>query len=155
MTLRIDQVDWSSTNDQQDVAQMMGVYHADTFGAGAPMNPTTAIKAVADLSQTPHAICFLARKNNQAAGYALCFFGYSSFKAAKLLNIHDLAVHPEHRGQGIGKAMIQTAAQVAKAAGACKLTLEVLENNHVAQKLYQSEGFSASDPATWFWTKPL
>lgn len=155
MTRRIDQVDWSSTQDQQGVAEMMGVYHADTFGAGTPMDPATADQAIADLSQTPHAICLLARENHQATGYALCFFGYSSFKAAKVLNIHDLAVHPDHRGQGIGRALIEAAAQTARQAGACRLTLEVLETNHVAQKLYQSEGFSASDPGTWFWTKPL
>ena len=39
-------------------------------------------------------------ETRRAVGLALCFVGFSSFKARPLINIHDIAVRPEVRGQG-------------------------------------------------------
>ncbi|WAJ70458.1 GNAT family N-acetyltransferase [Catenovulum adriaticum] len=103
---------------------------------------------------------WLAYWQNQAVGLLNAFEGFSTFYAKPLLNIHDLTVQPEHRGKGIAKALMQTAEQYAVKHHYCKLTLEVLDENQVAKKLYQSSGFKAYQLAenagvAEFWEKPL
>lgn len=57
---------------------------------------------------------------------------------AELLN---LAVDPEHRHQGIGKALLEEARKQLLQAGTKQVFLEVRQSNKVAQQLYYSAGF--------------
>ena len=75
-------------------------------------------------------------------GLINCFEGYSTFKAKPLLNVHDIAVLPAFRGQGVGQALLQAAQDHAHARGCCKLTLEVLSGNHPALQSYRRFGFA-------------
>jgi ribosomal protein S18 acetylase RimI-like enzyme len=72
---------------------------------------------------------------------AVCFFGFSTFQARPLLNIHDLAVVPEYRGRGVGRALLEAAEARAAERGCCKLTLEVQDANPRARQLYERYGF--------------
>ncbi len=75
------------------------------------------------------------------AGLLNAFTGYSTFKARPLMNVHDIAVAPQYRGQGIGQALLDALELYAKTLGCCKLTLEVLSGNQTAQRAYQHFGF--------------
>ena len=88
-------------------------------------------------------------ESEQAMGLINCFEGYSTFKARPLLNIHDIAVLPAHRGQGVGQALLAAAQDHALKRGCCKLTLEVLTGNATALASYHRFGFEAYalDPA--------
>ncbi|WP_371819123.1 GNAT family N-acetyltransferase [Roseococcus sp. SDR] len=55
--------------------------------------------------------------------------------------ILTLAVHPDHRRQGLGEALVETAAVVTAAAGARVMFLEVAEDNAPAMALYAKAGF--------------
>lgn len=55
--------------------------------------------------------------------------------------ILTLAVHPDHRQQGIGQALVETAALAVAAAGAKVMFLEVAEDNAPAMALYAKAGF--------------
>jgi ribosomal-protein-alanine N-acetyltransferase len=55
--------------------------------------------------------------------------------------ILTLAVHPEHRQQGLGQALVETAALVVATAGAKVMFLEVAEDNAPAMALYAKAGF--------------
>lgn len=57
---------------------------------------------------------------------------------AELLTI---AVHPDYQGQGFGKQMAQQVIEVASAAAAEQLFLEVRESNSAAIALYEYLGF--------------
>ena len=82
-------------------------------------------------------------------GLINCFEGFSTFAARPLINVHDVAVLPGYRGRGVAQAMLARVEEEARRRGACKLTLEVLEGNQPAMRLYQREGFApyALDPA--------
>jgi ribosomal protein S18 acetylase RimI-like enzyme len=91
-------------------------------------------------------------------GLAVCFLGFSTFQARPLLNIHDLAVRPNHRGAGVGGALLGAVESEALRMGCCKVTLEVRTDNHTAQSLYRRAGFGpGTDPSFGyaFWTKTL
>ena len=52
-----------------------------------------------------------------------------------------IAVHPDKRGSGIGKLLIEKACHDAFLRGASEIFLEVRDNNHPAQSLYRRSGF--------------
>ena len=96
----------------------------------------------------------LAFDDDEAIGIAVCFFGFSTFRARPLLNIHDLAVLPQHRGKGAGRALLQAAEDHARREGCCRVTLEVLESNAGARALYRRFGFDDTTVSR-FLVKPL
>jgi [ribosomal protein S18]-alanine N-acetyltransferase len=56
-------------------------------------------------------------------------------------HIATIAVHPEHRGQGIGRELLTLALREAIQQGALESMLEVRAGNQVAQALYRDFGF--------------
>ena len=91
----------------------------------------------------------LAFDGDLAVGLANCLEGFSSFACRPLVNVHDIAVLPAYRGQGVGEQMLVLVESTARARGACKLTLEVLQGNQSAIRLYERVGFAnyQLDPA--------
>jgi GNAT superfamily N-acetyltransferase len=57
--------------------------------------------------------------------------------------LSDLVVAAEHRGAGIGRALIEAAEAHARSLGASEMRVTVLAKNAVARSLYQGTGFSA------------
>jgi ribosomal protein S18 acetylase RimI-like enzyme len=130
--------------DAATYQEQLAAYAADRMGGGAALSREILQRTCSDLAQMPHAHAFLAFESDLAIGFATCLVGYSTFRAQPLWNIHDIAVLPAHRGRGTGRALLRYIAQQARTAGCCKLTLEVREDNPVAQHLYRSMGFQAA-----------
>ena len=57
------------------------------------------------------------------------------------LDIHNVAVHPNHRRQGIARALLNDILEGATNRGCRRATLEVRRSNDPAQALYRSLGF--------------
>jgi ribosomal protein S18 acetylase RimI-like enzyme len=76
------------------------------------------------------------------------------------LNIHDFMVAPAYRGRGLSRRLLGKVEETAIELGCSKLTLEVLEGNHVAQAAYRAFGFDGYElrPETGkalFWQKKI
>lgn len=56
-------------------------------------------------------------------------------------HLKDLAVLPDHRGEGLGRLLLRSALTRLAAQGAAVVKLEVREGNDGARSLYRSEGF--------------
>lgn len=158
-TLAITLADYCDPRDAADVVALLDAYARDPMGGGEPLRDDVKARLASDLAANPQAFSLLVRIGGRAVGLANCFMGYSTFAAAPLVNIHDLAVLPEARGAGIGKALLAAVEAEALKRGACKITLEVLSGNP-ARHLYAREGFGdyQLDPATGhalFWQKRL
>jgi GNAT superfamily N-acetyltransferase len=157
--LTIALADYSNPRDAADVVALLDAYARDPMGGGAPLRDDVKARLPGDLAAHPQAFPLLARIEDKAVGLANCFMGYSTFAAAPLVNIHDLAVLPGYRGAGIGKALLAAVETEALKRGASKVTLEVLSGNP-ARRLYAREGYGdyQLDPATGhalFWQKRL
>jgi ribosomal protein S18 acetylase RimI-like enzyme len=115
------------------------------------------IRALPDrLAAQAGAQVWLARTGDgEPVGLAVCFTGFSTFAARPLLNLHDLAVAPSHRGKGVGRRLLAAVEDAARAAGCCKVTLEVRTDNLTAQKLYRALGYGDGAAPHHFWSKPL
>lgn len=158
-TLSITLADYSDGRDAADVVALLDAYARDPMGGGEPLSDDVKARLTGDLAANPQAFSLIARLDDRAVGLANCFTGYSTFAAAPLVNIHDLAVLPDTRGKGIGKALLAAVEAEALKRGACKITLEVLSGNP-ARHLYAACGFGdyQLDPATGhalFWQKRL
>jgi [ribosomal protein S18]-alanine N-acetyltransferase len=58
-------------------------------------------------------------------------------------HIVTLAVHPDWRGQSLGRWLLLTLIEEARERGAQMVTLEVRPSNHAALALYQKTGFAS------------
>src|SRR5436190_14871772 len=56
----------------------------------------------------------IARLNGVPVGFALFFHNYSTFLAKAGLYLEDVFVLPEHRGDGVGKALLKHVANIAR-----------------------------------------
>jgi ribosomal protein S18 acetylase RimI-like enzyme len=70
-----------------------------------------------------------------------CTCGREIYAAKPLINIHDFVVLPESRGKGVGRRLLKAVEVKARKLGCCKLTLEVMDKNHQAIRMYQAAGF--------------
>ena len=151
--MRVERVDYLAPRDARALVMLLDAYARDPMGGGQDLSDEVKARLCADLAQRPGAASFIAWlgtcESAQPIGLINCLEGYSTFKAQPLLNIHDIAVLPAHRGQGVGQALLAAAQDHALAFGCCKLTLEVLTGNQAALASYQRFGFApyALDPA--------
>ena len=148
--LEIRPVDWLKSDESHAVVEVLDSYASHLVGGGVPLSPEVRANLSAELAQRSHAIVLLAWLGGQAVGLVIAFEGFSTFACRPLINIHDLAVLPKFQCRGVGKALMAAVEAEARRRGCCKLTLEVLEHNQHARKLYESVGFASYqlDPTT-------
>jgi ribosomal protein S18 acetylase RimI-like enzyme len=140
---------------QAAIVDLLDMYCRDQFGDGKPLSAEARANLIPGLIRHGGARVFLAYSGEQPAGLAICLLGFSTFRAKPLINIHDIAVHPDFRGQGIGQALLDAVADHARGQGCCKVTLEVRSDNVRAMAAYRRAGFKSTQPETWFWAKKL
>lgn len=124
-------------------------YARDSMGGGQPLEEQARLHLAERLRARPDFCGFLAFADGRPVGLINCFEGFSTFAARPLLNVHDLAVHADYRKKGIARLLLEAAERAAWRRGCCKLTLEVLSNNHPAIALYHAAGYRpyVLDPA--------
>ncbi len=82
----------------------------------------------------------VAEWDTQPIGFALFFTNYSTFLTKPGLYLEDLFVLPEHRGRGVGKALLAELARIAQDRGCGRLEWSVLDWNEPAIGFYQRIG---------------
>ena len=89
--------------------------------------PAAASALVAEVDEVP-------------VGYALYFGTYSTFLTRPGVYLEDLFVLPEHRGHGVGRALLSSVAAAATRRGAGRLEWSVLDWNETAIRFYLGLG---------------
>lgn len=140
----------SDPRDSTDIVNLLDAYARDPMGGGKPLSDEVKARLPGDLAAISHCLVFLARVSGNPAGVAVCFQAYSTFAGSPLLNLHDFAVAPAFRGEGVARALLDRIAEEARGRGCCKITLEVLSGNSRALAIYQKAGFDGYqlDPTT-------
>lgn len=154
MDIHVFIADYENPEHAEAIIEILDAYSRDPMGQGEPLSEYVREALIPELDAFPTAVSILAYADGAPAGLANCFLGLSSFKAQPLLNIHDLAVLPEYRGNGIGQQLLEVVEEKARQMGCCKITLEVRDDNR-AQNLYKRFGFGPDDPEMYFWHKML
>jgi GNAT superfamily N-acetyltransferase len=84
--------------------------------------------------------CIIAEIDSAPAGFALYFYSYSTWRGHAGIYLEDLYVSPEHRGKGIGKALLTHVAAIAVAEGCPRYEWAVLDWNQPSIDFYHSLG---------------
>jgi GNAT superfamily N-acetyltransferase len=86
-----------------------------------------------------------AWRNGELLGYACLYWHFSSTKATETVLMNDLFVTEGARGHGVGRALIEASAAVARQRGASSLEWATAPGNVTAQRLYDSTGAERSE----------
>ena len=128
------------------VLSLVGQFTRDPMGGGVKLTDSARDALIPGLAAHPTTLVFLAFRDDEAIGIAVCFVGFSTFAAKPLINIHDLFVRDDARGHGVGRDLLDVVTHKSQAIGGCKVTLEVQSSNHRAREIYAAAGF---EPAVY------
>ena len=104
------------------------------------VDATEAMIDAALFGPNPRAFCDIAEWDGEAAGFALWFANYSSFRGRHGLYLEDLFVRPGFRRRGIGSALFRHLARRCVAQGWTRFEWAVLDWNAPSIAFYQSLG---------------
>ena len=158
--LNIIRVDYHDPVQAADLIGLLDAYARDPMGGGKPLAPRVRRDLVAELATRPQVFSLLAYVGEEPVGLVNCLESFSTFSCQPIINIHDFMIVKHWRGRGLSQPLLERVEGIARAAGCCKLTLEVLGGNHAARVAYRRFGFSnyQLDPSAGqaeFWHKPL
>jgi len=158
--IKIIQADYLNEQHGQDLVMLLNAYALDPMGGGKALADEVQQNLVETLAKRSDFLTLLCYVEGKPAGILNCVEGFSTFKCKPLLNIHDCGVLKEYRGLGISQKLFNEAEKISRERGFCKLTLEVLEGNTVAQNAYIKLGFTGYEldektGKAMFWEKAL
>jgi GNAT superfamily N-acetyltransferase len=87
-----------------------------------------------------------AWRDEQLLGYACLYWHFTSLVPAETVLMNDLFVTETARGQGVGRALIEASADIARNRGAHHLEWATAPSNKTAQRLYNA---TRATPSTW------
>jgi GNAT superfamily N-acetyltransferase len=98
----------------------------------------------------PYAEAIMAEVDDEPVGLALGFPTFSTFRGQPGFYLEDIFVRPEHRGRGIGKALLASIAKLARDRGYGWLEWSVLDWNTPAIGFYRALGARPMDEWTGY-----
>jgi ribosomal protein S18 acetylase RimI-like enzyme len=132
---------------QRAVVELIDQYAREPVAGGKGLAPQVRERLIDELRKQSNRLVLLALADETPVGIAVCFQGFSTFHARPLINVHDLAVHPEFRGRGIGRRLLEEVERIARQRGCCRITLEAYAINPRARELYRRLGYQGDDMA--------
>jgi GNAT superfamily N-acetyltransferase len=88
----------------------------------------------------PAAYALVAEQDGEVAGFALYFRNFSTWEGVHGIYLEDLYVAPEHRGGGLGKALLVALAEIAVQRGYARVEWAVLDWNQPSIDFYRALG---------------
>jgi len=98
------------------------------------------------IAPSDNGLLLAAWRNDDLLGYACLYWHFTSLMPAETVLMNDLFVTSAARGQGIGRALIEASAAVARERGAHHLEWATAPDNETAQRLYDATG---AERSTW------
>jgi GNAT superfamily N-acetyltransferase len=105
--------------------------------------------ALTEAIVSPQSSVFVAEDGETLVGFCTAYLELNSVRFGQRCWVEDLAVHPEHRSQAIGGALLDAAGDWARGAGATHLELDTGLDRSDAQRFYDrrkpaAKGYSYS-----------
>jgi [ribosomal protein S18]-alanine N-acetyltransferase len=120
--------------DEKDLAAVLAIERQSFTHPWTPGNFRQALAA----SQHGRVVVLRAPWEDVEGGVlAYCVFEV----VADEMHVHNLAVHPRHRGAGLGRRLLRLGLELGYRRGARRALLEVRPSNGPALRLYRSMGF--------------
>lgn len=106
--------------------------------------------------QNKESTIFLAESDGEEAvpvGFIQLYPIFSSIQLKRSWLLNDLYVHPDHRGKGYSKALLERSKELARHTNAAGLHLETQITNTIGNRLYPATGFELENESCnfYFW----
>lgn len=98
--------------------------------------------------ENPQVFAHVAEHDGQVIGFALWYITFSTWTGQHGIWLEDLYVSPDHRGSGLGKALLAELASICVARGYTRLEWWVLDWNSPAIGFYDALGAHSMDEWT-------
>jgi GNAT superfamily N-acetyltransferase len=102
-------------------------------------DPERARAALAQAIESPESEVLVAEHRGELLGLATAYLELNSVRYGPRCWVEDLAVSPEHRSQGVGKALLDAAKDWGRERGATHLELDSGEARADAHRFYERE----------------
>ena len=132
----------ATIDDLDDVAQLFDRYRIFYRQAS---DLAGARRFIQERLESQDAVIFIAAEGSVTVGYTQLFPSWSSVSLQRVWILNDLYVEPEYRNQGIAKALINRAKELAFATKAVRIILATEVTNKIGQGLYESMGYRQFD----------
>ena len=134
-----------------DVQRLHAKYHADIFKM--PQSEDFAVSFFDEILVDPTARIYIAEEEQHAIGYVFCklferpesVFAYPN----RFLQIEHISVQPEAQRHGVGEALMQRAAKLAREIGVTKIQLHSWDFNTQAHTFFEKHGFAKIEHRFW------
>ena len=101
---------------------------------------TSDLLRAALFGDAPALFGHVALADGEVVGYTLHFLNFSTWEGVHGIYLEDLYVQPEHRGSGLGKALLLNLAEIAVRAGYARVEWSVLNWNAPSIAFYEALG---------------
>lgn len=131
----------ATADDVDDLARLvreLALYEKEPDAAVATADHFR--EALFPVGASPAAYAHVAERDGTVVGMAVWFVSFSTWTGRHGLWLEDLFVEPEHRGLGIGKALLIELARICAERGWTRLEWNVLDWNAPAIEFYHSQG---------------
>ena len=112
--------------------------------------PDDFVAALFPPSATPTTFAHVAEVDGEVVGMAVWFVTFSTWTGRNGIWLEDLFVRPEHRGSGLGRALLATLARVCVERGWRRLDWAVLDWNEPSIGFYRGLGAVPQDDWTTY-----
>jgi GNAT superfamily N-acetyltransferase len=125
--------------DLDDLLPMLRAYCA--FYERAPDDDALLELARSLIARPDEGVQLIARSEaGEPLGFATVYWTWQTTTASRLGVMNDLFVVLEHRGHGVGEALIEACRRLAREHGAARLAWQTAPDNRTAQRLYERVG---------------
>src|SRR5215210_233643 len=118
-------------------------FDPDRFTAATPQTEHGYGSFLGTQLDEPNIIILVAERDGEVIGYTYAGVegnDYMSLRGPAGV-LHDIVVDPAHRGQGVGRMLLDATLAALKARGAPRVVLSTAERNESAQGLFARAGF--------------
>jgi GNAT superfamily N-acetyltransferase len=125
-----------------EVERVLGMYEwlfAPPGSVPPRWDPERAREAIADAIADPSAAVLVAEHRGDLLGLCTAYLDMNSVRFGPRCWVEDLAVSPQHRSQGVGKALLDAAKGWARERGASHLELDSADPRVDAHRFYERE----------------
>jgi TetR/AcrR family transcriptional repressor of bet genes len=132
-------VERAKSKHAKEVARLFDLYRQFY---DQPADPARARKFIGDNIRGERSTIFVAQNSEgETLGFVQLYPGWCSVAAAPFFTLYDLYVESGARQRGVGRALMEAAAGMARKTRACRIDLETAIDNHAAQALYEDLGY--------------
>lgn len=132
----------ATADDAEAISKLASEFHAYLNALGDAtkfhFNGSTYLRD--GFGERPAFLGLVAESNETLVGYLILDFGYDTDQSRRLAYVNDLFVTESCRGQGVGKALMRSAAETAREHGAQALWWGVYDRNDSAILFYEELG---------------